>query len=169
MLLMIAWLKGMRARIIEGILIGVASGLVLSVVYWINTEARQRLQKTDQVQHITKIIETKRKVILSSDPHEIPGATIMYSDLRRRRFERMLRGLETVLRERSSSLSADEINAASKILSEDSLVVDENLLTEEIYNYFFFELEAIKWSGLPSRAVAERKAHIAIHFLQRNR
>ena len=147
----------MIIKIIEGIVAGVAAGIVLSVFFWVIDEHRRRSERKEQMHYLARLIATHRERfykpawVIDGPPIE----TDIGKDVARKAyFEQMKEEINLALDGRSSRLSFDEVYELRRILNDWSWITDqwsgtELNWTDVFCGNIFGELQAIKWLDLP--------------------
>ena len=139
------------AEIIEGIVIGVSSGIILSLFFGGKNYINKHVERRDQIKFLAQILVKNRDLIFNAKSmrHPLSGIEAKREEVRKAYFEDMRRQLESVLQNRASRLSYDEIKEVKDIFFTD--LFPDVVLNEKGYESIFNNLEAIKWLNLPPR------------------
>ena len=133
-------------KIIDGILIGVGSGVVLSLLSAVVLFVSRWKRRRNQIQYIRSLIFDFRRKILAAEPFR----DYTRQDVQKAYFDDMKRQLSAALEGRATELSFDEVNAIKTIVVGFADLFPQLILNEEGYNkQIFFKLEAVKWLKLP--------------------
>ena len=145
-----------RAAIGEGIVIGVSSGLVLSLALWIVELVKRKYERRDQIRYIAGILARDRDRILGAETLPGPDGSgikeVPKVQLRLVLYDGMRKELDGVFVGRASRLSFDQIAELKKPF----FILDDNFNFKQAFLHndqqcrnLFETLEAIKWLKLP--------------------
>ena len=139
------------ANIIEGVVIGVSSGLILSLFFGGKDFVNKRIERQDQIKYLVQLITKYRDLICKADTEYLPavGQKAQKSELRKAYYDDLRRQLEAALQNRTSRLSYDEIKEVRDVFFTD--LFPSVVLNDEGYNNIFEGLKSIKWLKLPPR------------------
>ncbi len=141
-------MDAIRSNVVQGIFVGVSSGIVLAIVIggwnaWLVHEERQ-----DQINFLALLIENYRTVILEASDVELMvdgSIVIVHRDVARKTYLNAFhKDVEEVLRGRSSRLSFDEIYQVRLVFLHLEYQ-PEAVPTDEGYEDLFDQLEALEW------------------------
>ena len=155
------WRVGMlvdiaKVDVVEGIVSGVAAGVVLAVFFWVIDQVKRHSERREQIQYLVTLIASHRERIYK--PHYMPGDPVMTDIgkdvIRKVQFESMKKEINVSLDGRCSRLSFDEINKLRRIVNDWSAITDkwdstEPNWTDKFCGNLFGEFEAIEWLDLP--------------------
>ena len=137
--------------VVEGILIGVSSGVILSLFFWVMNFVNKRNEKRNQIEYLRNEITKFRELIHQATELnlQLGSRSVNHSQaqVRKAYFEDMRRQMETILENRASHLSADEIMEVRQVFFTDLFPGVE--LNSSGYDSLFAELSNIKWLDLP--------------------
>lgn len=160
----------MGISVIEGLVSGVAAGLVLAAFFWAIDICRKASERKKQVRHLSSIISDHRKKMykptlpidllkeLASDPFVMKVVSELAANtdvLRKGLFRSMKLQLIAALDGRCSRLTFDEIHQLRTLLETIDELLDmmppsrERLWTDEFCGKLFDGIEGIKWLNLP--------------------
>lgn len=140
---------------VEGLVVGVASGLVLSGFFCLMDKRKSLAERRDQIRYLARLIASERENMLNLDnalggesKADDEGASIT----RRASYEAMRQRVEAALGGGSSRLSFDEINQVRSALRDHTYLSKDLarrfLVGGKAYNIMFRELESIDWLKL---------------------
>ena len=94
-----------RTTFFEGVVIGITSGIILSIIFLVNDFTIKRLEKLDQIKYIRQIIENSRDDIYNAEPLHTAEDDKFYTteQMRRASYDRMRRMVGDVLQKKSFS------------------------------------------------------------------
>ena len=138
-------------EIVQGIVIGVASGLTLGFLAWI----QNRFVRCEQIQYIRELIIKERERIYSSQDLPKPFRTeevVSKHDVRVTRYRAMRRDLFSALDGRASQLSFDEKTSITNQFGPIDWVAETHnkLPPFQLYTRMFSEWEKQTWLNLPA-------------------
>jgi len=137
-----------------GIVIGVSSGLILSLSSWGLSYLQDHNEKQDQIKYLASVIDRDRGLIYDEATIQriVENAPVETSreNVRKTFYVGMYRELESVFANRASQLSYDEIQEIKKPLVSPDLY-PEIALNDAGYDLVFGKLESIEWLNLPPR------------------
>ena len=140
-------------KILEGIVIGVTSGIILSLFFWTTGRIENRIERRDQIRYLASVIETSRGLIYSAETIEITLGSkkqrLERDDIRKTYYDDMRRQVDSILQGRASRLSYDEINEVRNVFYTD--LYPTVVLNDKGYNNIFGKLESIEWLKLSPR------------------
>ena len=133
----------------EGVVIGVSAGAILSLGTVGVTTIDRYFERRDQVQYLADLIDTYRSRIYGATDAYIEGPQRHVTREQRRKlyYDDMRRTVESVLRERSSRLSYDEVTEVRDVTAF-SDVFPSVVLNEGAYDRIFGEFDSMEWLGL---------------------
>ena len=139
--------------IIEGIVIGVSSGIILSLVFLAKDITNKFVERREQIRYLSNLIAKSRDRIHDAKTEYFPEVKkeVTRAEFCKMYYDEMRKELEPVLKHRSSRLSYDEIKEVRKVFFTD--LFPNAVLNEKGYEGMFKELESIKWLKLPSRTI----------------
>ena len=101
-------------EILQGIVIGVCSGLILSLAFWANRRIERLIERRNQIRYLARVIASYRDKIYGAEILEVPmgGTNQQFSRdaVRKAYFDDMRSQVESILQGRASRLSYDEID-----------------------------------------------------------
>ena len=142
-------------KILEGVGIGVSSGFILGLAFWLLDFVKIRSERRDQMEHLAKTIERFRGLIYCASEldmtliHGSQQRRISKDEMRKAYFDDMRRQVEGILRGRASRLSFDEIWEVRGVFYTDRYPT--LLLNDKGYDQIFGKLEAIQSLHPPPR------------------
>ena len=152
-----AWELAMQIEVLDGVVSGVTTGLVLAVFFWAIDRIKQRAERKEQIRFLGKLISTYRERIY--EPQYSAGDPVK-SDTgkdiwRKVQFEDMKKEINLTLDGRCSRLSFDEINELRQMVNSWSEITDrgssaELVWTDTFCGNVFGEIGAIQWLNLPT-------------------
>ena len=139
------------AKIIEGVVIGVSSGLILSLFVWVKDFANKRVERREQIKYLAQLIAKYRDLIYNAETVYLPpmNREVQRSEFCKAYYEDMRRQLEAAFQNRTSRLSYDEIKKVRDAFYTD--LFPTVVLNDKAYNNIFEELKSIKWLKLLPR------------------
>ena len=140
-------------KILQGIFIGVTSGIILSLFFWGRGYLEGHFERRDQIRYLANVITDFRDQIYGAETLEVTlgdqKQTVEKDNLRKVYFDDMRTQVESILQGRASRLSYDEINQVRRVFYTD--LYPTLILNEKGYNKIFDEMESIEWLKLPER------------------
>ena len=138
-------------KLLEGVVIGVSAGIILSLFFWARDFVKRRIERRDQIRYLASLIANFRELIYSAETIHISAIsqTLTRDQIRKAHYDDMRRQLDSVLQGRSSCLSFDEINEVKLVFFTD--LYPTVRLNDKAYEGIFGKLESIKWLKLPPR------------------
>ena len=119
----------MKKNILQGVLIGVSSGVIsgviLGFVFWMTDFVDNRNEKRDQIQYLAREIAEYRGLIYRATTLdgtiEATGEKRQVSkdDIRKAYYDSMRKEVDSIIRERASSLTYDEIREVREVFYTD--------------------------------------------------
>ena len=145
-------MEGLTAEsVVQGILIGVSSGAILTLFFGVMSFVNMRRERSDQVKYLANEMKKFRDLIHQATDLKLQlGPQFVnhsQAQVRKAYFEDMRRQVETILENRASRLSADEIMDVRNVFFTDLFPGVE--LNSSGYDRLFSELSTIKWLDLP--------------------
>ena len=142
------------AKTIKAVVIGVSSGIIVSLFLGVNDFANKRIERQDQIKYLVQEITMYREFISNAEAryHRRAKREIQRRELQKAYYDNMRQKLEEALQNNASRLSFEEI----KELRDVFLFIDSlppNGFDDERYNYIFERLKSIKWLKLPPRTI----------------
>lgn len=138
----------------EGIVVGVTSGIILSLFFGLWNYVRNKLQRNNQVRFLASTIAEYRELIFSAKDVEGPFPSAMPQptgpNIKKAYFDYFVRRVDSIMRERSSQLSYEEVYSVLDIFRF-HLIHPEYVLNDTGYERFFGRLETLDWLTLPKR------------------
>ncbi len=142
-------------KVLEGVVIGVSSGVMLGLVFWLTGFTTARIEKRDQIRHLASEIARFRESIYSATDLEVvlgkEKRDFSKDQVRKAHYDDMRRIVEQILQGRASRLSFHEIRGVRDALYPDHF--PGVVLNDAGYDKVFHALESIGWLGLPPRSV----------------
>ena len=141
-------------NITEGIIIGVSSGVIVSLFLGIKYFIQIQWNKHKEIKRLRNIIENFRPRIYRAPATaksivESYGLKTTAKELQKASFDEMKRQLNDALDRGSPNLSYDKKQQVGNVLYSFSIIAD-NFLKPEAYRKEIFEkLEKLKWLKLP--------------------
>ena len=140
----------------NGIVSGVAAGIVLTVFFAAIDHIRTHAKRTDQIRYLSTLISDYRGKILDvreDIPHPTDGDPITVHQQRKLLHNQLLRQLDSALSGRTSELTYDEVESVRSVFwSAYNRLLGDKLWPEERYLETFKRAESIKWLGLSAYA-----------------
>ena len=144
-------------KILEGVVLGIVSGtvtgIILAIFFWATGQFRLNIERRNQIRFLSATIEGFRDKIFSAEDIEttLGDRQVQYSkdNVRKAYFDDMRRNVESILQERASRLSYDEVQEVRSAFFTD--LYPDVILNDSGYNNIFTKLESIKWLKLSRR------------------
>lgn len=140
---------GRFGMIVEGIVSGVASGVILALFFGWRDTLNRYLERRHRIRYLTNLIEVTRREIYestdSSDEHKEENASPLES--RTEIYKELRRNIETVLHGQSLVISFGEINEIRSVFG----VWDRTpgfVFRDEYCDVVFEQLESVEWLNL---------------------
>ncbi len=140
-------------KIFGGIVIGVSSGIILSLFLWIKDLIVSCNERGEQIRHLSGLWVEYRQMIYDADDLHVPtmGKPFRKNDMQKAYFDCMQKDVQSILDGRSSRLSFDEIAAVRAVFLFYTDFFPTVTLNEKGYDQIFDKLESLKWLKLPPR------------------
>jgi len=141
----------MMEKIMEGIIIGVSSGVIVSILLWGKHVIDIQWNRYKEIKRLRSIIEYSREEIYSATDMDFQDRFISADEQRREKFDDMARQLNNAIDGGSKNLLYEEtqrIKDELYLYTEQHPDVIPNL---EAYNQLFGNLERLTWLELPPR------------------
>ncbi len=140
-------------NIFEGLAIGVSSGIILSLCFWIKDLVNTRNERRNQIRYLSELLAKYRQMIYDASDFYAHGLnkTCRKDDVRKAYYDYMRKKVQSTLDGRSSRLSFDEIEAVRTVFYTDLFPTVTVTLNEKGYDQIFDKLESFKWLKLPPR------------------
>ena len=139
--------------VLQGIVIGVSSGVILGLFFWLTGFASARNEKRAQIEHLASVVAGFRESIYSAGDLDVrlgdEQKHFQRDAVRKAQYDDMRREVEQVLQGRASRLSFDEIREVRLAFYTDHF--PGVVLNDAGYESVFRALESIEWLGLSPR------------------
>ena len=142
----------------EGVVIGVSSGIVQSAVYWISRRLAHYFERREQIAFLRSFVAGQRDTILGAKGFR----PFLGRPLERRAYQAELfrsarRRLGSILDERATRMTFDESNAIHEPIEELYELVElagraGEFLGENEYKLVFDQLEKLEWLKLRKKS-----------------
>lgn len=137
-----------------GVVSGTITGVILGIFFWVTGNIRLSVERRDQIRFLSSTIEGFRDQILSAEDIQatLGDQQVRYAkdDIRKAYFDDMRRNVESILQERASRISYDEIQDVRSVFFTD--LYPGVILNDSGYNSIFTKLEELKWLNLSRRS-----------------
>ena len=130
----------------EGVVIGVCSGVILTILTAGFGAISRSFERCEQVQYVTDLINYHRDLIYEAADAQVGQRHISRDEWRLFFYKEMTNTLDSVLSERSTRLSYDEVAEVKDALIPDMIL--ESAQYEAMYDGLFERLDSIEWLGL---------------------
>ena len=138
------------ADILQGIVIGVCSGLILSLAFWTN----RRIERRSQIRFLAAVIASYRDKIYSAETLEVAmgdeNRQFPRDAVRKAYFDDMRTQVESILQGTASHLSYDEITEVRGVFQHTD-AHPTVILNDKGSGGVFGPLESSGWLRLPPR------------------
>ena len=136
------------STVTQGVIVGVASGLILTMFFWLRDQRRERREKRVQVKYLSNLIAKFRNRIFETTEtltfkERGNGASADY--VRKLHFDNFAAELKSILSERSSRLTFEEAQEVKDIFlelhTEDTVFIPD----KHWYREKFEKAASISW------------------------
>ena len=150
---MIGLTKGIvMANITEGVIIGVSSGVIVSILLWLKHDGIDYYRnRRKEIKRLSHIIQDFRERIYSAETFNFKGKVVDVNEQRKAYLDDMIWQLYNALDQGSPNLSYDEKQAVRNPVFPYKKLYPENRPNIETYNEIFGTFEKLKWLKLPVR------------------
>ena len=131
----------------EGVVIGVSAGAILSLATAAIETIGNCRERREQVRYLAHLIDDYRSRIYSAADFEFRQQSATRDQMRKLYYDDMRRTVRSVLQERSSRLSYDEVMDVRSVFAPYDQY-PTRIPSEEIYDSIFERLDSIEWLGL---------------------
>ena len=132
----------------EGVVIGVSAAAFLSAATAAIEYVGNHREKREQVRHLAQLLDDYRSRIYSATDFEFGQTSATRDQMRNVHYNGMRQLVESVLRERSSRLSYDEVKEVRDAFDGYDQLGPNSVFGEEMYDHIFERLDSIEWLGL---------------------
>ena len=141
----------MMEKIMEGVIIGVSSGVIVSMLLWAKQLFDIWWNRRKEIKRLRDIIEDFRDQIYNATDSTFRGRFVSADDQRKEQFDNMTRQLNNAIDGGSKNLLYEE---TQKIKDELHLYTEQhpNVVPNiEAYDQIFGNLKGLTWLELPPR------------------
>ena len=142
-------MKTAGANIVQGVTIGVASGLILVLFVWVWNSYDQHRERQEQIDYLSATIQEHRLSIEEAEGfyHEALDREFNRDELRKAYLDSMYRRVLAILDGRASRLTFDEVHELRQVFF--ALERHPNWIPNDRgYRGLFNDLEAVEWLDL---------------------
>ena len=136
------------SKIVEGIVVGVSSGIILSLIFWLNRIREAKVSKRQEIERLRQIVVYFRERIYEVE--ECKGDN-KHDSKQRSLFLSMLSSLDLAIKNHSPHLSYSQINGIRSVVDSYSDQPHPLLYSIGMYDKAFDSLEKMEWLKLPKR------------------
>ena len=137
--------------IMEGIVIGAVSGVIVSLLLWIKHGIDTWCNRRKEIKRLRDIIEDFRSQIYTAKGFDFKGKECTVEVVQRKRFDDMARQLYNALDSGSANLTYAETQGIRDTIFPYTDLYPALLMNFETYNQIFSNLEKLKWLKLSAR------------------
>ena len=131
-----------------GVIAGVASGLILTMFFWLRDQRRERREKGDQVKYLSELIVKFRKRVFETTEmltFKDRGDGVSADYVRKLHFDNFATELKSILSGRSSRLTFEETQEVKDIFLELHTVDTDFIPDKHWYREKFEKAASISW------------------------